>query len=317
MTATISPWCVDHLRVVLDLHGRPRGQDFAEVHHVDPGLAAQLHDHLDVVLNEDDAEAELLVDAADQLGEVAALVLVHARRRLVQQQELRIGGHGAHQLQPALQPVGQVAGVLLGVGAEPDQVQQPVGALDVLLLAPDRTGGAEQGVSKGVVGSCVEPQGYVLEHRHLGKQADILESPADAQVAKPVRGDADDGLPVEKDLSAGGRHRPGDQVQQRGLAGSVGADEAKELAPGQGQVDVVHRPDPAELDRYALEFQDVGRSLGCVMLFHGGVLIRLFGLARLEPADGGPEPAEIHFAIAQHALGPVDHDHHEQDAVDH
>src|SRR5207247_723660 len=47
-------------------------------------------------------------------------------------------------------------------------------------------------------------------------------------------------------LAAVGRREPGEQVEGRRLARPVGADEAGDLAPGDGEAASVHGPDPAE-----------------------------------------------------------------------
>ncbi|KAG1078100.1 hypothetical protein G6F40_016860 [Rhizopus arrhizus] len=53
-------------------------------------------------------------------------------------------------------------------------------------------------------------------------------------------------LAVERDRAAAGRQQAGDQVEHRGLAGAVGADQAEDRAFGHGQADVMQHMQAAE-----------------------------------------------------------------------
>ncbi len=64
------------------------------------------------MLDKDDGDAAV-ANAGDDLVELAGLARVHARRRLVQQQQPRPGGKRARQLQLALLAVGQVGGLVV------------------------------------------------------------------------------------------------------------------------------------------------------------------------------------------------------------
>ena len=64
---------------------------------------------------------------------------------------------------------------------------------------------------------------HVLQHRHGGKQFDILERSADARLDGQQR-------IAEPDLAGRRRNDRVDEVQRRGLAGAVRADEGVDLA---------------------------------------------------------------------------------------
>ena len=94
----------------------------------------------------------------------------------------------------------------------------------------------------------------VFQHRHARKQADILEGARDARVPgdakslhalqqKPapfvVKGDASDAGPVEA----------GDAIEDRGLSGTVGADDSGDLTPPSGKRNVVDGGNALEAHR--------------------------------------------------------------------
>jgi hypothetical protein len=70
----------------------------------------------------------------------------------------------------------------------------------------------------------------VLEHGHGGKEGKVLEGATDPQRRDLMGGEADDGLATEDDVPGAGRVQPADAVEQGGLAGPVGADQAEDLA---------------------------------------------------------------------------------------
>ena len=50
----------------------------------------------------------------------------------------------------------------------------------------------------------------------------------------------------------------GQQVEDGGFAGAVGADEAGDLRPADGEVEVIHRPQAAEVDAQVAALQNGG-----------------------------------------------------------
>ena len=59
------------------------------------------------MLNEEDRKAEPVADAADKSGQFKRFLRIHARSRLIEQQQLRVGRQRAGNLKPALLAVGQ------------------------------------------------------------------------------------------------------------------------------------------------------------------------------------------------------------------
>ena len=92
----------------------------AVVEHRDP--VAKPHDQLDVVLDEQHGDTGV-ADATDAVHEVLALRSVHARGRLVEQEEPRLGGKGTGDLDEPLLTVGKTRGRLVRNSVEADQAQ--------------------------------------------------------------------------------------------------------------------------------------------------------------------------------------------------
>ena len=114
---------LDDLGVAADLGGRSLCDDLAVVQHRD--ALADAHHDPHVVLDEEDGQAELVAQAADEVDpSVAGLAAVHAGGRLVEEQQLRLRGQRAGDLQPALVAVRQVARPGIRAIAQADESQQ-------------------------------------------------------------------------------------------------------------------------------------------------------------------------------------------------
>ena len=70
----------------------------------------------------------------------------------------------------------------------------------------------------------------VLGHGEIGEGLELLEGARDAAAGDAVGPQAGDLAAVEEDAAGVGRLEAGDQVEQRRLAGAVGADDAEDLA---------------------------------------------------------------------------------------
>jgi hypothetical protein len=193
-------------------------------------------------------------EAAQQAHELAGLALGHAGRRLVQQQERRLRGQRAGELEPALVAVRQVARDLVGLGGEPHALQQlaapaPEAALDLVEVPA-----AGEDVPDAERDPGVHADQHVLDGRHVGEEPDVLEGPADPERRDLVGAQADQGVPLEGDRALVGRVETREDVEERGLAGAVGADDGGD--PGlQGEVHPVDGGEAAEplADRSRLE----------------------------------------------------------------
>jgi hypothetical protein len=70
----------------------------------------------------------------------------------------------------------------------------------------------------------------VLQHRRVLEQLDVLEGPGDAHLGHAVGRHVRQVVALERDGPGGGHVDPADQVEHRGLAGTVGADQGEDLA---------------------------------------------------------------------------------------
>ena len=149
----------------------------AVVEHGDP--VADAHDHLHVVLDQQDGQAQTLAKLADEVGQLARLLRVHAGGRLVEQEELGLGGQGPGDLEPSLVAVGQVPRQLVGTLLEPHEIQKllsPRMRLDLLASDP---GCPQDGAEPAPLEAMVQADQHVVLGGHVPEQPDVLERAGD------------------------------------------------------------------------------------------------------------------------------------------
>ena len=159
---------------------------------------------------------------------------VEPGERLVQHQELRVVGQGQCQLHPLLVAARQVLHRGGGAVGQPHPLEPPIGrGLGLASLEPRQSGEVHD----------------VVAHPHLG-----VEAALGRHVPHPMAnllGDRaavpGDGTPVDADEAEDGAHG-------RGLPRAVGAEEADELPPADGEADAV---EGAECAVALLEVGDV------------------------------------------------------------
>jgi hypothetical protein len=93
----------------------------------------------------------------------------------------------------------------------------------------------------------------ILHHAHRGEQQHVLPGAGDATTRPPVQSQAVDRRALQLDASRVRPHHAGDQVEQRGLAGAVRADQSEDFAGVNRQVDVIGDDDAAECLAHAAE----------------------------------------------------------------
>ncbi len=87
---------------------------------------------------------------------------------------------------------------------------------------------------------------HVLQHRHRPEDADVLEGAGHAEPGTAMRRHIGNIPAGEIDPPGAGRDDAGNQVEQRGLAGAVGADHRVDAALGHREVDRVDRDQPGK-----------------------------------------------------------------------
>ncbi len=88
----------------------------------------------------------------------------------------------------------------------------------------------------------------VVDHGKIGKQCDVLEGAADADLGDPVRRPRQDALAFHQDVARRRLIEPRQAIEQRGLAGAVRADQSEDLSMAHVERHAVQRDDAAEHD---------------------------------------------------------------------
>src|SRR5712692_2836078 len=208
------------------------GQDLTGVE--DDRAAADSDDHTHHVLDQQDCHAGGMY-RPDHLERLVDLDVVEPRHDLVQQQQLRPGRHRARDLEPLAIGDRERRDRLIGLGLEADQRQHIIRQREGLLDPSPRVRAPEQ-----------RSDPHVLTRGHRAERLDDLERAADPKPGDPVRRHAGDRRAVQLDVAAVEVINAADAVQQRRLAGAVGADDAHDVAFGDLEVHSVHRGHAAE-----------------------------------------------------------------------
>src|SRR5882672_1825365 len=266
---------VEHRLVLAHLLGRAVGDLAAVVQH--DHAVGDVHDHAHVVLDERHRRAELAVHVEDEAAHVLFLLDVHAGHGLVEQQELRLGGQRPRQLHALLQAIGQRARRRLADGLDLQEVDDALdgGAVGQLLGA---RGAPPERVGEDVAAHLEQaPRHDVVEHAHALEEGDVLEGARDAERRHVGRPQARAVGAGEADTALGGLVEAADDVEQRGLAGAVGADDGQDLAALDLEAHLVQRHQRAEAHADGLDLEQRPA------IVHGLATSRMRTSARMVP----------------------------------
>src|SRR5262249_15836116 len=235
---------VDHATIFGDGLRRALG-DLLPVVEDHDALGQPHHGRHDVL--DDDEPESLRVEGADEGDHLAQLRGVEAGHPLVEEEEPRPRGEGARALEPLAEPDGQRASRARGEGLETAEGNDPT------RLLARRGDGREPGQ---------RADHHVVLDGEIAEGLHDLEGPAEAARADLMRGQPRDVVAVEDDPSLVRRVEARDDVEERGLAGAVGPDDAHDLAGGRAQGDVANGGQPAEAlgDRVKLEHSGARRG---------------------------------------------------------
>ena len=196
------------------------------------------------------------VDGADALDQVGTLGGVHAGGGLVEQQQPRLGGQGAGDLDQTLRAVGktgrgQMRHRLQPHGSEGLHGPFPRPLLFSALMRQTEPAGPQ---SRALVPVAADED--VLEHGHVGVDAQVLEGAGHAETGG-VRGrEMSDVLAGEAHGAGGQLLQTADRVEERRLAGAVRADERDYPSGRHLERDLVDGLQATEVDREVLDLQE-------------------------------------------------------------
>src|SRR4030095_1833036 len=210
---------------VVDLEGRRRLLERAVAE--DRDAVRHRHRLGLIVCHVDHRNADLAVDALELDLHLLAQVLVQRAEWLIEQEHIRVEDEAPRERDTLLLAPPLLARVFVGVGAQPDQIEDLAHAL-ALLRARKRA--HAQGESD------------VALDRHVGEQRVVLEDDADVAL---VRLAARQILAAELDDPAGGLLGACDHHEGRRLPRAAWAEEREELALRDVQADPVDGVDAA------------------------------------------------------------------------
>ena len=202
-----------------------------------------------------DSDLEPVTYTSYKIHQLLTLLRVHARRRFVEQQQLRAGREGARYLQPPLRAVWQPGGDLTRKLVKPHRLKQLHGTLAYLALLAAEYRQVERRAPPGSLLPYPAGGHDILQHGAAGKEADVLEGARDAGLADDMRLQRRDILAVEDHASGGRLIEAGDYIETGGLTRAVGADQARYRAPFNLYCKAADGGEAAELDHDVLGLQ--------------------------------------------------------------
>ena len=231
----------------------------------------------------------LALDGAQKLVELGGLAQIEPGRRLVEAEQHRLGAHGACDFEPPLAAIRQLAGGIVGAVGEPGPLEPIAGLLDRSAFGvgvgadAEHAGERESGRTHERI---VLRDHQVLQHRHAGKQADVLErarhprllshqvvghafeqeqrsagafEAAPAAISQAVEFVPYGGITeLQRDASLGRLVKAGDAIEHGGLAGAVRPDQRRDVRALGGKREVVDGKQAAEAHGEMVDAQDRG-----------------------------------------------------------
>ncbi|GAA2932987.1 hypothetical protein GCM10020221_30950 [Streptomyces thioluteus] len=188
--------------------------------------------------DEEDGQAELPIEVAQQLEDRAGGLRVERGRRLVGEQHLGVAGQGAGDADALLLAAGELARVGLGLVGEADEVEELQGLAGALLAGEPED--LQRQLDVGLDG----PRGEQVEV--LEDHADAAACPAELGAgALPPAGERREVLTGHGDRAGGGALQEVDAADEGRFAGAALSDDAVHLAFAHVQIDAVEGGDLA------------------------------------------------------------------------
>ena len=213
-----------------------------------------------MVLDHHHGEVELPAELEQRGPEGVGLLGAHARRRLVEEEQVGVGGQDGPELHPLEDAEGEPGHPGVEQVGQPQDLGQRLGPSPELPLGGEGARQAEHPGQGGVAGLEVLGGEEVLPHGGALDQPDILERAAHPQGGAFVDLGARDVAALEPDAALVGPVEAGDDVERRRLAGAVGPDDADDLPLAGPEAHVAGGLDAAEADGAAPHLKHGHRS---------------------------------------------------------
>ena len=209
------------LGVVDEEAGGAVGEDFAFVNNV--AAIDDLEGFADLMVGDEDADTALL-EGEDHLLDIGDGDGVNAGEGFVHEEEFRLGNEGAGDFEAAAFAAGERECFLFRDVREVEFLEVLLDAGAVVLF------GEADGLNDG--------EDVILDGE-FAEDGRFLREVADAEAGALVHAEFGGVVAVDEDFAGGRWDEADDHVERRGLAGSVGAEEADDFAGADGDVDAV------------------------------------------------------------------------------
>ena len=223
-------------------------QDGALVEDGDFAAAGDLFYESHVVLDDDDAV--FASEGEEQFPGAMSFVVGHAGSGFVDEENLRVLGEEHTDFEPLFFSVGKLAGEPVAFGVETDEREQLVNALALRGARP-----VEQ--RRENAARALEREQEIFPDAVLAVDRGGLKFSADAEAIDLVFGQSGEvGVPAEFDFPRVGLGAAGDEIEERGFARAVGADDGAELAAVEVEIEIRDGLEAVEGLVHALDGED-------------------------------------------------------------
>jgi hypothetical protein len=102
---------------------------------------------------------------------------------------------------------------------------------------------------------------HVIEHRQAAEKADVLKRARQAEKGELMRFAAQNGTAIERNVSRGGLINAGDEIEHRGFARAVRANQPDQIIAPDFEIEFRHRRQATEANRAILDPQQFRVSI--------------------------------------------------------
>jgi hypothetical protein len=201
------------------------------------------------VLDEQERQVALVVQAAHERGDLLALADAHPGDGLVEQHQLGLHRERARDLDALADAEREDADGVAGMVGKPCEREglQRRGSMQALLA----TGRAEPhaAAQRPRPHQMVAPDQHVLERRQVPEETEILEGAGEADAREAPSAQAEQVGALEAHAARGRLIHAREDVEERGLARPVGTDHGEQLAARDVEAHVRERGDVPEAQR--------------------------------------------------------------------